>query len=427
MKKLIAMLLAMVMVLGLVACAAKTEPPAADTKTETPAAETPAAETPAEETPAEETPAAEGAVKTDEIATEGKAAELGIPAAVVLQDTTALEGKKIGCSICYKGDEWCAALAQALEALGAYYGADIVCEDGDLNDETQTKQIENMISNNVDIIMVDPITPDGSGIALTNAVEAGIPVIIYDGYWTDGEEKAVTTVTWDQKATGTLVGEYFVNYVKENNGGKCRVVELTNAVSTHCQERFVGLHEVIDAANADGCEIEILNKYDSQGNRETAYNAISAVVEPYDYVISDVDNGAMGAAEVIKANGDPNGEKCFVIGIDGGKQSWSYIRDDSPLKYSYAQPMEQFAHIEAELIRQIQIEGMNPGDPGCLLDKAGNAIYTEGTIVTKDNVPAIGTSIHTAFDYYDASVTGEAAWWDWTDGPGIYMVEAYEG
>ena len=74
----------------------------------------------------------------------------------------------------------------------------------------------------------------------------------------DGEEKAVTTVTWDQKATGTLVGEYFVNYVKENNGGKCRVVELTNAVSTHCQERFVGLHEVIDAANADGCEIEIL-------------------------------------------------------------------------------------------------------------------------------------------------------------------------
>ena len=74
MKKLIAMLLAMVMVLGLVACAAKTEPPAADTKTETPAAETPA-----EETPAEETPAAEGAVKTDVIATEGKLLSSAFP------------------------------------------------------------------------------------------------------------------------------------------------------------------------------------------------------------------------------------------------------------------------------------------------------------------------------------------------------------
>ena len=55
MKKLIALLLAVVMVVGLVACAAKTETPAADTnKTETPATETPAAETPATEEPAAE-------------------------------------------------------------------------------------------------------------------------------------------------------------------------------------------------------------------------------------------------------------------------------------------------------------------------------------------------------------------------------------
>ena len=58
MKKLIALLLAVVMVVGLVACAAKTETPAADTnKTETPATETPAAETPATEEPAAEEPA----------------------------------------------------------------------------------------------------------------------------------------------------------------------------------------------------------------------------------------------------------------------------------------------------------------------------------------------------------------------------------
>ena len=58
MKKLIALLLAAVMVVGLVACAAKTETPAADTnKTETPATETPAAETPATEEPAAEEPA----------------------------------------------------------------------------------------------------------------------------------------------------------------------------------------------------------------------------------------------------------------------------------------------------------------------------------------------------------------------------------
>ena len=57
MKKLIALLLALVMVLALVACGAKTEEPAA---------EEPAAETPAEE-PAAEEPAAESAGDVSEL------------------------------------------------------------------------------------------------------------------------------------------------------------------------------------------------------------------------------------------------------------------------------------------------------------------------------------------------------------------------
>ncbi len=255
-------------------------------------------------------------VDSSVVSADEAAAALGIPAAVVLQDTTALQGKKIGCSICYKGDEWCAALAKALEALGAYYGAEISCEDGDLNDETQTKQIENMIANEVDIMMIDPITPDGSAQALNKAIEAGIPVIIYDGYWTEGAEKAVTTVTWDQKATGTITGEYFLNYVRENLGGKATIIELTNAVSTHCQERFVGLHEVFDAA--DDVEITIIDKYDSQGNRETAEKAVSAVVVPYDCIISDVDNGAMGAVSALQQVGDTD-VKVFSMGAYGAE------------------------------------------------------------------------------------------------------------
>ncbi|NLB40832.1 MAG: sugar ABC transporter substrate-binding protein, partial [Clostridiales bacterium] len=140
-----------------------------------------------------------------------------IPASVKISDSDALKGKKIGCSIVYKGDEWCFALSQALEILGKEYGAEIVVEDGDLNDETQTKQIENMVANNCDILMIDPTTPDGTHEALMKAVEADIPIIIYDGYWTAGEEHAVTTVTWDQQQTGTMIGEYFVDYIKEHN------------------------------------------------------------------------------------------------------------------------------------------------------------------------------------------------------------------
>ena len=239
----------------------------------------------------------------------------GFPACVTLRNTTALQGKKIGASIVYKGDEWCAGVAEALEKLGAYYGADIFVEDGDLNDECQSRQVENMIANDVDIIFCDPITPNGVGIALNQAYGAGIPIIIYDGYWTEGE-KAITTVTWDQYQSGVLTAEYLLDHLRAEGKTSARIVELTNAVSTHCQERFEGLHDTFAAA--DDIEITILNKYDSQGNRETAYNAISAVVEPYDYVISDVDNGAMGAISALQAAGNTN-VKVLSMGAYGSE------------------------------------------------------------------------------------------------------------
>ena len=325
MKKLIALLLALVMVFGLVACGGEKAPEAAPEA----APETQPATEELETTPAAEeiVEATEGAVKTDEISADEKAAALGIPGAVVLQDTDVLAGKKIGCSICYKGDEWCAALAAGLEALGAYYGVEnMICDDGDLNDETQTKQIENYIANQVDMIMVDPITFDGSSVALNKAVDAGIPIIVYDGAWAEGAEKSETTVTWDQKATGTLTGEYFINYIRENCGGKATIVELTNAVSTHCQERFIGLHEVFDAAT--DCEITILDKFDSQGNRETAANAISAIVQPYDFVISDVDNGAQGAVAALQMVGNTD-VKVLSMGAYG-KEPFSLLYNQDP-------------------------------------------------------------------------------------------------
>ena len=324
MKKLIALLLALVMVLGMVACGAKEEAAA-------PAATEAATEAPTTPDIAEEEvqKGDDTIVKTDEISSDERAAALGIPAAVKLQDTDALKGKKIGCSIVYKGDEWCAALAGALEALGAYYETvDFVCEDGDINPETQTKQVENMLANGCELLMVDPASPDGVSVALNKAVDAGIPIVIYDSYWAEGAEKAETTVTWDQKATGTMSGEYLVEYVKANYNGKATIVELENKLSEHTAPRFVGLHEVIDKANAEGCEITILGNYDNQGNREVAANAVSAIVEPYDIIVSDVDNGAMGAVAALQMVGNTD-VKVISMGAYG-KEPFSALYNNDP-------------------------------------------------------------------------------------------------
>jgi ABC-type sugar transport system substrate-binding protein len=324
-KKLIALLLVLAMVFTFVACASDTATTEGTEQTTEGTEETTEDANTTEET----TETTEETTDSDATTNSSELNELGIPATIELIDSDALQGKKIGCTIVYKGDEWCYQLSVALETLGKYYGADITVEDGDANDETQVKQIENMIANQVDMILVDPLTPEGSHEALMKAVEAGIPIINYDSYWAAAEEHAVTCISWDQVETGRIVGEYFVNYVKENNDGKATVVEVANMLSTHCQDRWVGLHEVFDEANANGCEIKVLGtQYDSQGNRELAYNAISAIAEPYDYIISDVDNGAMGAVAALQATGNTD-VKVLSMGAYG-EEPFGMLHDGDP-------------------------------------------------------------------------------------------------
>ena len=88
------------------------------------------------------------------------------------------------------------------------------------------------------MIFCDPATPDGSTEALTKAVDAGIPIIIYDGYW--NEDKAVTTITWDQPSTGELIANYLIDYVNKNTdtykNGEANIVVLDLKTSTHCMK-----------------------------------------------------------------------------------------------------------------------------------------------------------------------------------------------
>ena len=64
----------------------------------------------------------------------------------------------------------------------------------------------------------------------------------------------------------------------------------------------------------------------------------------------------------------------WVAGIDGGAQAWSYIRDNTPLKYSYAQPFELYVHNVFEIINSTQVLGANPGDDGSMILASGETL-----------------------------------------------------
>lgn len=151
MKKLIALLLALVMVLALAACAAKTEPAKTETTTET---TTTTEETTTEEAPAEETPAAE---------------------------TT---GEKMYIPVMAKGfqHQFWQAVAAGSAAAAEDYNVDIYF-DGPASEteiDAQVNMVKNELAKNPKAMALAALSTDAVTEILEECAEKNIPVIGFD-------------------------------------------------------------------------------------------------------------------------------------------------------------------------------------------------------------------------------------------------------
>ena len=180
MKKILAMLLALVMVLSLAACGGSSEPAA----TEAPAAEAPAAEAPAAEEPAAE--------------------EVGGNLVGVAMPTKDLQ----------RWNQDGENMKLQLEAAG--YTVDLQYAANDI--ATQVSQIENMIANGCEVLVIASIDGEALGTVLDQAKAAGIPVIAYDRLIMNSDAVSYYA-TFDNWDVGVKQGEFIVEALDLANAG----------------------------------------------------------------------------------------------------------------------------------------------------------------------------------------------------------------
>lgn len=70
-----------------------------------------------------------------------------------------------------------------------------------------------------------------------------------------------------------------------------------------------------------------------------------------------------------------------------------------------------------DVIEDIQVEGLNPGEEGCAIKTSGETLYCTGTLVSRENVPQSGEPIQKVFSYY---TDDPDAWYNWE---GSYICE----
>lgn len=225
----------------------------------------------------------------------------------------------IGVSFQGLSDEYIVRLSDAFEARAEEAGVNVQVADGEMNAEKQVNQVENFISQGVDVIVLNPISADGCAPAVTAAEEAGIPIITLISV-TSNQEEASAYVGSDAVESGEIQAQMVV----EDLEGKGNIVVMYGQMGHDAQiGRYEGLLNTIE-----GTEIEIIAEQTANWSREEGMqlmeNWLSAGKE-IDAVVSQNDAMALGAVMAIEEQGLTG--KIKVYGIDAQAEALACVKD----------------------------------------------------------------------------------------------------
>lgn len=310
MKKLLALILALVMALSLVACGGSDTSSDSSNDTQDSTTE--------EDSSAEETPDTDDAEEPTDDAGEAEGTEGSTGTG------------KIGIAMPTQSLERWNRDGSYLEAQFQAAGFETILTYSDNNNDKQVNDIQNMIAEDVDLLIVAAIDGSGLNTAMNEAAEAGIPVISYDRLILN--DAVSYYVSFDNYTVGTLQGQFIVDALDlENAGDAVYNMEITagDPADNNAPFFYNGAMDVlqpyIDAGtlNVVSGQTEFDTVATDQWSTDTALERAQNVLASYyadgtqlDVWLCSNDSTALGVAQAITS--DYAGSNSVIItGQDG--------------------------------------------------------------------------------------------------------------
>lgn len=225
----------------------------------------------------------------------------------------------IGATFQGLSDEYIVRLSDAFIAKAEEMGVEIIVSDGQMNAEKQVGQVENFIAQQVDVIVMNPITADGCAPAVIAANEAGIPIITTCTQTTN-QEDALCFVGSDSYESGVMEAQM----VLEDFPDGADIVVMYGAMGSEGQiARKSGMDDTFEGQN-----INIIAEQTGNWSREEGMrlmeNWLSSGKE-IDAVLAQNDAMALGAVMAIEAKGLTGTIK--VYGIDAQAEALEAVEN----------------------------------------------------------------------------------------------------
>ena len=274
--------------------------------------------------------ATEAAKETTAAATE--AAKEAATTAAAAAATTDVADKKVGISI-YKFDDNFMTLYRTelvrylTEDLG-FKAENVVVQDGKGDQAEQTNQIQNFITQGVDVLIINPVNSSSAETITDMVVEAGIPLVYINREPDASEEQRwadnnwdVTYVGCDARQSGTYQGEEILETANKgdiNGDGKVSYIMIQGDpenVDAQYRTEFS-----VKALTDAGVEVEELLKqrgdWDQAKAQQIAQDALTQYGDKIEVIFCNNDAMALGALQAIEAAGRKVNEDIYLVGVD---------------------------------------------------------------------------------------------------------------
>ena len=216
-------------------------------------------------------------------------------------------------------------------------GVEVVISDAQLNAAQQISSVENLIAQNVDVILLNAVESSAIVPAVEAANAAGIPVICLD-VMADGGDIA-SFIASNNKAAGEMGGEF----IAEKLGGKGKVVILDGPPISSFQDRAAGFETALKKYK----DIEIVQHINAVENSTTAFvNAADNILSAHpdlDAVLAVNDYGSIAVESAVKSAGKDF--KVIAVGIDGMEDAIKAITEGDIVAGSVAQQPAEMGRI----------------------------------------------------------------------------------
>jgi len=218
--------------------------------------------------------------------------------------------------------DWRTANSASIKQEAENYGIkQLIFSDAQQKQENQISAVRSCIAQDVDVIALPPVVEDGWDAVLTEAKEAGIPVIIVDRSVSADSSLYDVHLGSDMVLEGQKAADEMNRLLPD--GGK--IVELFGTVGSGAAEgRAIGFRENLND------NIEIIDSQTGNFTRAEAIPVTEAFLKKYGDEIDGMfihnDDMAIGAIEALKAAGINPGD-IKIVSVDGTRGGFQAMID----------------------------------------------------------------------------------------------------